>query len=301
MKKKSLLGAALRVAFCGAVVFVAAQVIVDGISILWALQAGIGGGMAMAFLTNMPKGAPSDTVLAHARRWHGKMEDQCANIDILISIIVAHQPLWTIATPLLRPLTEARDRLLELFRICKSPSASSLDLEERNTLLKQTVDRCLLDIKLWAYGHVADGILTVEDVHSLGFLMPGEVSKHHEKTEATNAKAEVKVTVISPELIRATIDQSAGENAALVVNGWPNGVKYARVVITAEDGVTVVYDQITTTLHNDIKMPDGSHGKLFFIKASFLKHVKDEPRFGNEPTFTMPKTTSDVASGKNNG
>ena len=43
-------------------------------------------------------------------------------------------------------------------------------------------------------------------------------------------------------------------------------------------------------------MPDGSHGKQFIIKASFLKHVNDEPRFGNEPTFSMPLTTEDLAA-----
>jgi hypothetical protein len=43
-------------------------------------------------------------------------------------------------------------------------------------------------------------------------------------------------------------------------------------------------------------MPAGSHGKQFIIKASFLKHVNDEPRFGNEPTFSMPLTTEDLAA-----
>jgi hypothetical protein len=43
-------------------------------------------------------------------------------------------------------------------------------------------------------------------------------------------------------------------------------------------------------------MPDGSHGKQFIIKASFLRHVNDEPRFGNEPTFSIPLTTEDLAA-----
>jgi hypothetical protein len=37
-------------------------------------------------------------------------------------------------------------------------------------------------------------------------------------------------------------------------------------------------------------------GRQFIIKASFLKHVNDEPRFGNEPTFSMPLTTEDLAA-----
>jgi hypothetical protein len=43
-------------------------------------------------------------------------------------------------------------------------------------------------------------------------------------------------------------------------------------------------------------MPEGSHGKQFIIKAAFLRHVNDEPRFGNEPTFSMPLTTEDLAA-----
>jgi hypothetical protein len=42
-------------------------------------------------------------------------------------------------------------------------------------------------------------------------------------------------------------------------------------------------------------MPEGSHGKMFLIKASFLKHVNDSPLFGNEPAFSMPLSTGDMA------
>jgi hypothetical protein len=84
--------------------------------------------------------------------------------------------------------------------------------------------------------------------------------------------------------------------AAQVAHGWPSGVKNALTVITASDGKTEIYRQITTRLHNDIRMPEGSHGKQFIIKAAFLKHVNDEPHFGNEPTFSMPLTTEDLAA-----
>jgi hypothetical protein len=70
----------------------------------------------------------------------------------------------------------------------------------------------------------------------------------------------------------------------------------ALIVITAADGAAEVYRQMTSRLHNDIRMPAGSHGKQFIIKAAFLKHVNDEPRFGNEPTFSMPLTTEDLAA-----
>jgi hypothetical protein len=79
-------------------------------------------------------------------------------------------------------------------------------------------------------------------------------------------------------LLFVVIDRSAGENAAQVVHGWPSGVKHALIVITAVDGRKEVYRQLTTRLHNDIRMPDGSHGKQFILKAAFLKHVDDKPR-----------------------
>jgi hypothetical protein len=33
-------------------------------------------------------------------------------------------------------------------------------------------------------------------------------------------------------------------------------------------------------------MPEGSHGRQYVIKAAFLKHPDDEPKFGPQPTFT---------------
>ena len=154
----------------------------------------------------------------------------------------------------------------------------------------------MLQVKVCAYGQYVAGVLTADDVHLRGFLLPGESGGHHSRTEATDVTAEVKVKVINEDNIRVVIDRSAGENAAQVAHGWPVGVNNTLIVITAADGKTEVYRQLTTRLHNDIRMPEGSHGKQFIIKASFLKHVDDEPRFGNEPTFSMPLTTEDLAA-----
>jgi hypothetical protein len=92
-------------------------------------------------------------------------------------------------------------------------------------------------------------------VHLLGFLLPGESGGHRDRTEATDVTAEVKVSVVNEDFIRVVIDQSAGENAAQVAHGWPPGVRNALIVITAADGKTEVYRQLTTRLHNDIQMP----------------------------------------------
>ena len=90
--------------------------------------------------------------------------------------------------------------------------------------------------------------------------------------------------------------QSAGENAGPALRGWPEGVKNILIVINDVEGPTEVYRQLSPRLYNDIKMPANSHGKQFIIRAAFLRHIDDAPRFGNEPTFTMPRTTLDLAT-----
>jgi hypothetical protein len=238
----------------------------------------------------------TDGVLANTRRWHGGINDQFAAIDNLVSNVMAHQPVWMMPAELLTELTNNRDLLQTLINHCRTNQASRADREQRNSLLKSTVGICVLRVKIWAYGKYADGVMTADDVHLLGFLLPGDTGGQHARIEATDITAEVKVKVINEDFIRVVIDQSAGENAAQVVHGWPAGVRNALIVITSSDGKTEVYRQMTSKLHNDIRMPEGSHGKQFIIKAAFLTHVNDEPRFGNEPTFSMPLTTEDLAA-----
>ncbi|MDR1403676.1 MAG: hypothetical protein LBJ60_08265, partial [Tannerellaceae bacterium] len=103
------------------------------------------------------------------------------------------------------------------------------------------------------------------------------------------------VRVISEDAIRVVIDQSSAENAALVAHGWPPGVRQALIVITGAADGKEVYRQMTTRLHNDVFLP-GFHGKQFIIKAAFMKHIDDEPIFGNQPTFSLPLTTEDLVA-----
>jgi hypothetical protein len=63
--------------------------------------------------------------------------------------------------------------------------------------------------------------MTADEFHLLGFLLRGEAGGHHQRTEPTDAKAEVKVKVIGDEYIWVVIDQSADENAGPVKHGWP--------------------------------------------------------------------------------
>jgi hypothetical protein len=256
-----------------------------------AAGSGITLAIAAGALASLPEG-----VLAAVRRWHGSIDDQFGNIDHLVKLIMERQPAWVIPEELLLQLTAGRDQLQALINKCRSTDGSPADRALRNTLLKSTVGLCLLQVRIWAYGEFTAGVLTADDVHLLGFLLPGETGGHHNRTEATEVTAEVKVSVVNEDVIRVVVDQSAGENAAQVVHGWPHGVRNALIVIYAADGITEVYRKFTTRLHNDIRMPAGSRGKLFIIKASFLKHIDDEPLFGNAPTFSMPLTTNDLAA-----
>jgi hypothetical protein len=264
--------------------------------ILSSLSVG-GSGLTLAFaLGTTVHGDISEGVYADIRRWHGSIDDQFSNIDNVVNQIVAHKSVWTVPDGLLNTLSDNRDRLQTLINKCRTSQASSADRTIRNTLLKSTVGICLFDVKIWAYNEFTAGVMTVDDVHLLGFLLPGETGRHRGRTEATDVVAEVKVKVVNEDFVRVVVDQSAGENAAQVVHGWPAGVKNILIVITSADGTTEVYRQMSSRLHNDIRMPEGSHGKQFIIKAAFLKHVDDEPRFGNEPTFSMPLTTADLAA-----
>jgi hypothetical protein len=246
----------------------------------------------------MGYGSITEGILANIKRWHGSIDDQFSCIDNLVTIL--RQDPSGIMPPQFQDLINYRDQLQALINHCRTTSASTADRQLRNSVLKAAVGLCLQQIKMWAYGMYSAGQMTADEIHQLGFLLPGEHSGRHGRTEATDFIAEVKVKVINEDFIRVVIDQSSGENAGPVLHGWPVGVQQALIVIVAADGKTEVHRQMTTRLHNDIQMPEGSHGKQFIIKAAFLKHIDDEPKFGNEPTFSMPLTTEDLVSALDN-
>ncbi|MDR1562183.1 MAG: hypothetical protein LBS54_03715 [Dysgonamonadaceae bacterium] len=250
-------------------------------------------GDILAFALLMSGNIPGG-IFASVRKWHGSIDDQFSNIDNLVNKLTEHQKEWIVPPTLLDLLTTNRNALQTLINHCRTTAGSTDDRAARNTLLKSTVGLCLLQVQNWVVQAYIAGALTADDVHSLGFLLPGERGGKHERSKETDVIAEVKVTIINEDFIRVVIDQSSGENAGPVLHGWPHGVKNALIVITSSDGKDEIYRGMTNNLHNDIKMPVGSHGKQFIIKAAFLKHVADEPKFGNQPTFSMPLTTEDL-------
>ncbi|MDR0603271.1 MAG: hypothetical protein LBG80_03095 [Bacteroidales bacterium] len=247
-------------------------------------------------LESMGYGDITEGLLAHVKRWHGSIGDRFSCINNLINVYVDNG--WT--KPIhFQQLVTYRDELQKLINRCDTPAASAIDRQERNSKLKAAVNLCLKEVKMYTFGLYANEQITAVDVHELGFLLPGEQSGHRSRKEPTDIIAEVKVETLNEDYVRVVIDQSAAENAGPVLHGWPKGVKNAVIVIMADDGVTEVVRHLTTKLHSDIRMPQGSHGKQFIIKAAFLRHIDDDPKFGNEPTFTMSMTTSDLAARSN--
>jgi hypothetical protein len=254
-----------------------------------------GSGLTLAFALGFASRDPiPEGIYANIRRWRGGISDRMANIGNLLAAIEAHQPAWTIPAELLETLAANYNRLQTLVSRCRTSASSTDDRADRNLLLASTVNLCRRQIKIWAHAACAEGLLSAADVRSLGFLMPGDVGGHRQRAEPTRAVAEVKVKIISSSTILVVIDQSSGESAVRLAHNWPHGVRNALIVITADDGVTEIHRQLTTRIRTLVRMPDGSHGKQFLIKAAFLRHVDDVPNFGNQPTFSIPLMTEDL-------
>jgi hypothetical protein len=247
--------------------------------------------MAVAAYSDIP-----EEVRAIIRRWHGGINDQFLNIDNVVVTLEAHKE-WGFVPDVLATLKAHRDELQKLIIKCNGSTASSVDRMHRNTTLKKAVAICLTRVKGWTFMQFYEGLITEDDVHQLGFFLPGETSGHRDRKDPTSELPDVKVAVNNMDNIRVIIDQSNEENAALVRHGWPKGVRHALIVILTADGVTEVVRQMTTNLHTRIEMPAGSRGQTFIAKAAFLRHVDDTPQFSREQaTFTMPQTTEDLGA-----
>jgi hypothetical protein len=235
----------------------------------------------------------TESVFSAIRRWRGGIGDRFNCIDNLFRRLAEHQSQWNVPPDMFAQLSDSHGRLEKLIDKCHSLASSSIDRMQRNALLGPTVRFCRIEVKAWVHGQYSAGILAADDVHQLGFLLPGEIGGHRRRKAPTRELAEVKVRVLGTDWIRVVIDHSANKNAARVAGGWPTGVRNALIVIVTVNG-TEVYRRLTTRLHNSICMPTSSRGKTFIVRAAFLRHVGDEPHFSNEQTFTMPLATEDL-------
>jgi hypothetical protein len=237
---------------------------------------------------------PSAGDMAIVHRWRGGINDKFRNIESLHNILTQKKADWNIPDSLIEAITSFRNELQTLIPLCRGPENSLIYRGRRNTLLAEAVRFCRQDVKAWAISQHAAGVLHADEVHTLGFLLPGDIGGHRQRAKATTAIAEVKVQVLSADNIRVIIDRAAEENAGAVSRSWPEGVRQALISIIDVDGNKEIYHRLTSRLHTTISMPAGSHGKQFAIKAAFLRHIDDSPTFGPAPTFSMPLTTEDL-------
>jgi hypothetical protein len=234
-------------------------------------------------------------LLSQIRGWHGSILEQMNCIRALLHGLVARQSTVSVPNDYITLLDTNLKKIEKLVAKSGEGDITAKERRSRNTALKTTVAFSLHTIRVWVFGQYADGNLTIDDVHDLGFLLPGEMSGHHSKTDPTDIIADVKPLIITADMFRAIIDQAAFKNAGPVVHGWPHGVRTAALQILADDGVTEIKRLMTTRLHTDIEMPADCHGKQYVVKAAFLKHVDDTPRWSAGASFTMPKDTADLA------
>jgi hypothetical protein len=261
-----------------------------------------GPGICLAFALPPTMGSLGDVspeLLAKMKRWHGSITDRYENIANAADLIKMHGDDWEVPTAMNTGLNSSKNQIQSLIDLADSSRGAAADRTLRNKLLRTTVIYCLHDVKSWAWEQYRLGVLTDVDVHMLGFYLPGEEGGHRDRAEVTNVMPSVKVRVINADRIRVVIDQAVDENAAQVVHGWPDGVHYALINVTAVETGEEIIHKLTTRLHNNIDMPQGSHGKQFAVQAAFLVHVDDVPVFNDGATFSMPVTTKDLIAAIN--
>jgi hypothetical protein len=239
-------------------------------------------------------GDVSPELLAHMKRWHGGINDRYENVANAADLLKMNGDAWNVPTDMNTGMNTSKNQIHSLIDLSDSSRGASADRTLRNKLLRSAVKYCLHDVKSWALEQYRLGVLTDVDVHMLGFLLPGERGGRQERTGGTNVLPSVKIKVINADRIRVVVDPAVDENAAQVAHGWPGGVHYVLLSITSVETGEEIFHKLTTRLHNDVDMPQGSHGKQFAVQAAFLVHVDDVPVFNDGATFSMPVTTRDL-------
>jgi hypothetical protein len=232
-----------------------------------------------------------------AKNWRGKQDARYTNIVNMYNTMKSMQPAWKIPEPVMSVLDEKVPELVKIVEICQGRNAGSLDRAARRGLTAELVNFSLGTVKNVAYGAYAVGDITLRDVHALGFMLAGESGGAHARSKPNKVQAEAKVEVIDYSSINLVVDKAAHENAGPVAKGWPKGARSVKVVIEDTDGKEVLV-AMSSQLHTRIRMPEGSRGKQFVLRAAFLRHLDDDPVYSGEVMFTMPLMIRDIRPGQ---
>ncbi|MDR1414280.1 MAG: hypothetical protein LBI96_00580, partial [Odoribacteraceae bacterium] len=234
-----------------------------------------------------------ESVLVIIRGWSKTIDSKFYNIDHVSKTLVASRSTLPVPQAMITYFEDHLDNLQDLISTCRSSAASSDFRRKRDILLAEMVEYCLVTVRIFLYEMFDKGLMTAEQIHELGYLLPHENVGGGGRAKPTDAIAAIKINVKGLDALEIVFDYSAGKNAGEVSSGWPKGVRHGVIVILAEDGKTEIIRLATSRLHNSIEMPPETRGQMFIAKAAFLKHLDDAPVFGEEPMFMMPKSTED--------
>jgi hypothetical protein len=246
----------------------------------------------LATVTTGNDDAP-DAIYAHVQRWYGTMREKFTNINDLVNFIIAH-PALPVDAEFFPRIKALRDEIDELMKKSESNLGTLVDKALRNARIHEAVDLCRHRGQAWAHEMHALGNMTAEEVHAIGFLLLGEGAGRHERNPPTKEIALIKATPYNEDYVSIVVDKSDDKNAGPVKHALPDGVRYILIRVLSGDGNTELVRKMSTRVHNDLHMPEGSHGKQFIATAAFLAHVDDEPHFGNQVVFSMPLTAADM-------
>jgi hypothetical protein len=135
------------------------------------------GGAIIAFAVALSHGDIQEGVLADVKKWHGKIAEQFENINNAYEVLSTHaKTAWAVPPDMISALSDYVSQLQRLIKKCSDDYGSKSDRLQRDALLKEAVSYCLVQVRLWVYGVYGQGHMAVEDVHTLRFLLPGEMS-----------------------------------------------------------------------------------------------------------------------------
>jgi hypothetical protein len=234
-------------------------------------------------------------VLTSIRLWHGSIAQKFEAIQNDYDRLNDAKTQWKVPTEMLTKL----QGYVELLRLYINKGRTSLSAEDRsyrNEIMHEALLYCLFDVKIWVYGQAVAKVIAPSDVHLLGYLLPGEQGGKRGRTEATDIEAEAKVLSIGMDHIKVIVDTAGKKAAAPVAHSFPEGVKFALIVVMTADGREILRITISK-VHTDIHIPEEYRGQQLIIKAAFLKHHDDDPKFGTaQATLLMPKSVEDLHS-----
>jgi hypothetical protein len=244
-------------------------------------------------LESTPEEDASEALHTVVKNWHGSLDAQFTNIENLYSGLQALQPTWGVPMQLMTVLADKVPLLEKAVMKCRERNAGPVDFDIRRSLTKELVDFSLDTARNIVFGAYGQKEITIHDVHRLGFMLMSESGGAHGRAIPNKVQAEAKVQVMDYSNINLVVDKASHEDAGPVTEGWPEGAKTVKVLISDIHGKEVL-QLMSAHLHTQIHLPDWVRGKQLVLRAAFLKHVDDEPVYSNEVTFTMPLMIRDI-------